>query len=43
MEIKDIPILRTMPHGKFVYVNPNQDPEQRGKYLRYPARTPNIK
>ncbi len=39
-EIKDIPILMTMTNGKFVYVNPNQDPEQEMNYLRYPARTP---
>ena len=30
----------TMTNGKFVYVNPNQDPEQEMNYLRYPARTP---
>jgi predicted amidohydrolase YtcJ len=41
-EIKDIPILRTMTHGKFVYVNPNQDPQQEVRYVRYPARTPFI-
>ena len=39
-EIKDIPILMTMTNGKFVYVNPNQDPQQEMNYLRYPARTP---
>ena len=42
VQIKDIPILRTMTHGKFVYVNPNQDPEQEVHYIRYPARTPYI-
>ncbi|MEE8461947.1 MAG: amidohydrolase family protein, partial [Acidobacteriota bacterium] len=42
LEIKDIPILRTMTHGKFVYVNPDQDPQQEVPYLRYPARTPYI-
>ena len=38
MEIKDIPVLRTMTNGKFVYVNPNQDPHQEVEYFRYPAR-----
>ena len=38
MEIKDIPILMTMTHGKFVYVNPNQDPMQKVDYLRPPVR-----
>ena len=28
MEIKNIPILRTMIGGEFVYINPNQDPDQ---------------
>ncbi len=42
VEIKDIPILRTMTHGKFVYVNPDQDPQQEVHYIRYPARTPYI-
>ncbi len=32
MEIKEIPILRTMVGGKFVYTNPNQDPNQEVKY-----------
>ena len=32
MEIKDIPILRTMIGGKFVYTNPNQDPNQEVRY-----------
>ncbi len=39
MGIKDIPVLRTMTGGKFVYVNPNQDPNQEVKYYRYPQRT----
>ena len=38
MEIKDIPVLRTMMDGNFVYVNPNQDPDQKVVYFRYPAR-----
>ncbi|MDA2934452.1 amidohydrolase [Acidobacteria bacterium AH-259-D05] len=37
--IKDIPVLMTMTHGKFVYLNPNQDPMQKVDYLRYPVRT----
>lgn len=40
LEIKDIPVLRTMTNGKFVYVNPDQDPNQKVNYYRYPARTP---
>ena len=32
MEIKDIPILRTMVGGEFVYVNPDQDPDQEVKF-----------
>ncbi|MCZ6878792.1 MAG: amidohydrolase [Acidobacteria bacterium] len=39
LEIKDIPVLMTMTNGKFVYVNPNRDPNQKVEYLRYPART----
>ena len=39
MKIKDIPVLRTMTGGRFVYVNPNQDPDQEVKYYRYPQRT----
>ena len=39
MEIKDIPVLMTMTGGKFVYINPNRDPDQEVKYYRYPART----
>jgi len=38
MEIKDIPILMTMTNGKFVYINPNQDPMQKVDYLRPPVR-----
>ena len=30
--IQDIPILQTMIDGKFVYTNPNQDPNQEVKY-----------
>ena len=37
--IKDIAVLRTMTGGQFVYVNPNQDPNQEVKYYRYPQRT----
>jgi predicted amidohydrolase YtcJ len=32
MEIKDIPILRTMVGGEFVYVNPDQDPDQEVRF-----------
>ncbi len=32
MEIKDIPILRTMVDGDFVYTNPDQDPDQEVRY-----------
>ena len=39
MEIKDIPILMTMTHGKFVYINPDQDPMQKVDYLRPPVRS----
>jgi hypothetical protein len=38
LEIKDIPVLMTMTNGKFVYLNPNQDPQQKVVYYRYPAR-----
>ena len=38
MEIKDIPVLMTMTHGRFIYVNPDQDPGQKVDYLRYPVR-----
>lgn len=40
LEVKDIPVLRTMTNGKFVYLNPDQDPNQEVVYYRYPARTP---
>lgn len=40
LEIKDIPVLRTMTNGKFVYLNPDQNPNQEVVYYRYPARTP---
>jgi predicted amidohydrolase YtcJ len=39
LQIKDIPVLRTMTDGQFVYVNPDQDPDQKVVYFRYPART----
>ena len=32
LEIKDIPVMRTMIGGKFVYTNPNQDPRQPVEY-----------
>ena len=38
LEIKDIPVLMTMTNGKFVYVNPDTDPQQKVTYYRYPAR-----
>jgi hypothetical protein len=38
MEIKDIPILRTMIDGEFVYINPNQDPDQEVLYWQ-PGRS----
>lgn len=38
LQIKDIPVLMTMTNGKFVYLNPNQDPHQKVEYFRYPAR-----
>jgi len=38
LQIKDIPVLMTMTNGKFVYLNPNQDPQQKVEYFRYPAR-----
>jgi hypothetical protein len=28
-----------MTGGRFVYVNPNTDPNQKVEYFRYPART----
>ena len=39
LEIRDIPVLMTMTHGQFVYVNPDQDLQQKVDYLRYPLRT----
>ena len=38
LQIKDIPVLMTMTNGKFVYLNPNQDPQQKVEYFRYPSR-----
>ena len=38
LQIKDIPVLMTMTNGKFVYVNPDTDPQQTVTYYRYPAR-----
>ena len=35
----EIPVLRTMTGGRFVYVNPDTDPNQKVEYFRYPART----
>ena len=32
MEIKDVPILRTMVGGEFVYINPDQNSDQEVKY-----------
>ena len=40
LKIIEIPVLKTMTNGKFVYVNPNQDAQQKTEYFRYPARTP---
>ena len=40
LQIKDIPVLRTMTNGEFVYLNPDQDPNQEVVYYRYPARVP---
>ncbi len=34
-EIRDIPVLMTMINGVFVYVNPNQDPNQKVEYIYY--------
>ena len=33
-------LLFQRDNGKFVYVNPNQDPDQKVVYFRYPARIP---
>ncbi len=40
LKIIEIPVLKTMTNGKFVYVNPNQDPVQKTEYFRYPTRAP---
>lgn len=40
LEIKDVPILMTITHGKIVYTAQNQDPYQKVEYLSYPIRTP---
>ncbi len=37
VEIKDIPVMRTMIGGKFVYTNSNPDPNQKIEYW-YPTR-----
>ena len=37
LEIKDIPVMRTMIAGEFVYTNPNPDPNQKIEYW-YPTR-----
>jgi hypothetical protein len=34
-EIRDIPVLMTMIGGKFVYVNPNKDPNQKVEYPNF--------
>jgi predicted amidohydrolase YtcJ len=39
MRIKDVPVLMTITGGKVVYTNPDQDPNQKVNYYRYPART----
>ena len=39
LQIKDIPILMTITHGRVVYTNPNQDPNQKVEYITYPIRT----
>ncbi len=36
-EIKDIPVMRTMIGGEFLYTNPDPDPNQRVEYW-YPTR-----
>jgi predicted amidohydrolase YtcJ len=38
LEIKDIPILMTITHGRVVYTNPDQDPNQKVEYISYPIR-----
>ena len=37
VEIKDIPVMRTMIGGVFVYTNPDPDPNQEVEYW-YPTR-----
>ncbi|MDA2935160.1 amidohydrolase, partial [Acidobacteria bacterium AH-259-D05] len=37
LELKDIPVMRTMIGGKFVYTNPDPDPNQKIEYW-YPTR-----
>ena len=37
VELKDIPVMSTMIGGKFVYTNPNPDPNQKIEYW-YPTR-----
>ena len=34
-EIRDIPVLMTMIGGKFVYINPNKDPDQKVEYPNF--------
>ena len=34
-EIREIPVLMTMIGGRFVYINPNQDPNQKVEYIYY--------
>ena len=34
-KIRDIPVLMTMIGGKFVYINPNKDPNQKVEYIYY--------
>ncbi len=34
-EIRDIPVLMTMIDGKFVYINPNEDPNQKVEYPNF--------
>jgi predicted amidohydrolase YtcJ len=37
LEIKDIPVMRTMIGGEFLYTNPDPDPNQAVEYW-YPTR-----
>ena len=37
IEIKDIPVMRTMIGGKFLYTNPDSDPNQQIEFW-YPTR-----